>query len=139
MSHAYTKRSADGGRHTRFRPTVHTRYARKGTQTAMHVGQCMPSLELPLSWDLLATCGHRDQVYAYTTCPQLTSNTAAVVTPHTRLRPASSSTSHCLDARAPTCTASIFPSRLRVQQSAESPACSPRGCAVPSWHHAGSR
>ena len=26
--------------------TVHTRYARKGTPTAMHVGQRMPSLEL---------------------------------------------------------------------------------------------
>ena len=31
---------------TRGSDTVHTRYARKGTPTAMHVGQCMPSLEL---------------------------------------------------------------------------------------------
>ena len=34
------------GTHTRGSDTVHTRYARKGTPTAMHVGQCMPSLEL---------------------------------------------------------------------------------------------
>ena len=31
---------------TRGSDTVHTRYARKGTPTAMHVGQRMPSLEL---------------------------------------------------------------------------------------------
>ena len=31
---------------TRGSDTVHTRYARKGTPTAMHAGQRMPSLEL---------------------------------------------------------------------------------------------
>ena len=46
---------------TRGSDTLHMRYARKGTPTAMHVGQCMPSPELSHQ-------GRRGQPGRYNVC-----------------------------------------------------------------------